>query len=152
MQMNGINELITIAKYWRQWNDPRLCVLVLHNNDLNQVTWEQRAMEGDPKFEGSQDVPDFDYAAFAEMVGLKGIHMETVDAVGPAWDEALAANRPVVVDARTDPNVPPIPPHIEFKQAKNLMFAVGKGDTDTKGIIRQGIKDKIEDLIPRSSS
>ncbi|MEA2506184.1 MAG: hypothetical protein QOH48_802 [Actinomycetota bacterium] len=152
MQMNGINELITIAKYWRQWNDPRLCVLVLHNNDLNQVTWEQRAMEGDPKFEGSQDVPDFDYAAFAEMVGLKGIHMETVDAVGPAWDEALAADRPVVVDARTDPNVPPIPPHIEFKQAKNLMFALGKGDTDAKGIIRQGIKDKIEDLIPRSSS
>jgi pyruvate dehydrogenase (quinone) len=152
MQMNGINELITIAKYWRQWNDPRLCVLVLHNNDLNQVTWEQRAMEGDPKFEGSQDVPDFDYAGFAEMVGLKGVRMETAEAVGPAWDEAIAADRPVVIDARTDPDVPPIPPHIEFKQVKNLMFALGKGDSDTKGIIRQGIKDKIEDLIPRSSS
>jgi pyruvate dehydrogenase (quinone) len=150
MQMNGINELITIKKYWQQWNDPRLCVLVLHNNDLNQVTWEQRAMEGDPKFDASQDVPDFDYAAFAELVGLKGIRMETPDAVGPGWDEALQADRPVVIDAHTDPNVPPIPPHIEFKQAKNLMFALAKGDTDTKGIIRQGIKDKIEDLLPRT--
>jgi pyruvate dehydrogenase (quinone) len=151
MQMNGINELITIKKYWRQWDDPRLCVLVLHNNDLNQVTWEQRAMEGDPKFEASQDLPDFDYAAFAEMVGLKGIRMETPDAVGTGWDEALRADRPVVIDAHTDPNVPPIPPHIEFKQAKNLMFSLAKGDTDTKGIIRQGIKDKIEDLLPRTS-
>ncbi|HEX3326345.1 MAG TPA: thiamine pyrophosphate-requiring protein [Actinomycetota bacterium] len=150
MQMNGINELITIKKYWRQWNDPRLCVLVLHNNDLNQVTWEQRAMEGDPKFEASQDLPDFDYAAFAELVGLKGIRMETADAVGPGWDEALRSDRPVVIDAHTDPNVPPIPPHIEFKQAKNLMFSLAKGDADTKGIIRQGIKDKIEDLLPRT--
>jgi pyruvate dehydrogenase (quinone) len=150
MQMNGINELITIKKYWRQWNDPRLCVLVLHNNDLNQVTWEQRAMEGDPKFEASQDLPDFDYAAFAELVGLKGIRMETADAVGPGWDEALRSDRPVVIDAHTDPNVPPIPPHIEFKQAKNLMFSLAKGDADTKGIIRQGIRDKIEDLLPRT--
>jgi pyruvate dehydrogenase (quinone) len=151
MQMNGINELITIKKYWQEWHDPRLCVLVLHNNDLNQVTWEQRAMEGDPKFDASQDVPAFDYAGYAELIGLRGIRMETPDAVGPAWDEALRADRPVVIDAHTDPNVPPIPPHIEFKQAKNLMFSLAKGDTDTKGIIRQGIKDKIEDLLPRSS-
>jgi pyruvate dehydrogenase (quinone) len=152
MQMNGINELITIKKYWKEWNDPRLCVMVLHNNDLNQVTWEQRAMEGDPKFDASQDVPDFDYAAYAELIGLKGIRMETADAVGPAWDEAMHADRPVVIDAHTDPDVPPIPPHIEFKQAKNLMFSLAKGDTDTKGIIRQGIKDKIEDLLPRTNS
>jgi pyruvate dehydrogenase (quinone) len=152
MQMNGINELITIKKYWQRWNDPRLCVMVLHNNDLNQVTWEQRAMEGDPKFDASQDVPDFDYARYAELIGLKGIRMETPDEVGPAWDEALRADRPVVIDAHTDPDVPPIPPHIEFKQAKNLMFALAKGDTDTKGIIRQGIKDKIEDLLPHSDS
>jgi pyruvate dehydrogenase (quinone) len=125
-------------------------VMVLHNNDLNQVTWEQRAMEGDPKFDASQDVPDFDYAAYAELIGLKGIRMETADAVGPAWDEALHAERPVVIDAHTDPDVPPIPPHIEFKQAKNLMFSLAKGDTDAKGIIRQGIKDKIEDLLPRT--
>jgi pyruvate dehydrogenase (quinone) len=151
MQMNGINELITIKKYWEQWNDPRLCVLVLHNNDLNQVTWEQRAMEGDPKFDASQDVPDFDYAGYAELIGLKGIRMETPDAVGPAWDEALRADRPVVIDAHTDPDVPPIPPHIEFNQAKNLMFSLARGDTDTKGIIRQGIKDKIEDLLPHSN-
>jgi pyruvate dehydrogenase (quinone) len=150
MQMNGINELITIKKYWQQWKDPRICILVLHNNDLNQVTWEQRAMEGDPKFEASQDVPDFDYAGYAELIGLKGIRMVSVDDVGPAWDEALGCDCPVVIDAHTDPDVPPIPPHIEFKQAKNLMFALAKGDTDTRGIIRQGIKDKIEDLLPRS--
>src|SRR6185369_1399740 len=101
MQMNGNGELLTIAKYWRRWSDPRLIVLVLHNNDLNQVTWEQRAMEGDPRYEASQEIPDFPYAAYAEMVGLKGIKVDDPDLVGQAWDEALASDRPVVLEAVT---------------------------------------------------
>src|SRR6185369_8380676 len=124
MQMNGINELITIAKYWREWGDPRLVVLVLNNRDLNQVTWEQRAMSGDPKFEGSQDLPDFPYARYAELVGLKGIRTDDPDAVGDCWDEALAADRPVVFEVVTDPNTPPLPPHISIEEARAFASSV----------------------------
>src|SRR5207237_6009336 len=135
--MNGMNELITIAKYRERWPDQRLIVLVLNNGDLNQVTWEQRAMEGDPKFEASQDVPDFPYARYAEMLGLKGIRVDSPDAVGPAWDEALAADRPVVYEAVTDPEVPPLPPHITLEQAKAMSSALLKGDANSRRHLRQ---------------
>jgi pyruvate dehydrogenase (quinone) len=148
MQMNGINELITIAKYRNQWADQRLCVLVLNNRDLNQVTWEQRAMEGDPKFEGSQDLPDFPYASYAELLGLKGIRVDSPEQVGPAWDEALASDRPVVYEAVTDPEVPPLPPHITLEQAKALGSALLAGDPDTSRIIRQSFKQKVEEFLP----
>jgi len=151
MQMNGLNELITIAKYWESWRDPRLVVLVLNNRDLNQVTWEQRAMAGDPKFEGSQNVPDFPYARYAEMLGLEGIRVDDPDQLAKSWDQALAARRPVVLEAYTDPDVPPIPPHIEFDQVKSLLFAVAKGDPNTAGMIKQGFKDKVEDFLPHSN-
>jgi pyruvate dehydrogenase (quinone) len=148
MQMNGNNGLITIAKYWREWTDPRLIVLVLHNNDLNQVTWEQRALAGDPKFPGSQDLPDFPYARYAESLGLKGILVETPDAIGPAWDEALAATRPVVIEAITDPDVPPLPPHISFEQAKAYASALVKGDPNERGIIRQTFREMVDAILP----
>ena len=148
MQMNGINELITIAKYRQEWADQRLVILVLNNRDLNQVTWEQRAMEGDPKFEGSQDLPDFPYARYAEMLGLKGIRVETPDAVGSAWDEALAADRPVVYEAVTDPEVPPLPPHITLEQAKALSSALLAGDPNAGRVIKQSFKQKIEEFLP----
>jgi pyruvate dehydrogenase (quinone) len=148
MQMNGINELITIAKYRHRWADQRLVVLVLNNRDLNQVTWEQRAMEGDPKFEGSQDLPDFPYASYAELLGLKGIRVDTPDKVGPAWEEALAADRPVVYEALTDPEVPPLPPHITIEQAKALSSALLAGDPDSSRIIRQSFKQKVEEFLP----
>ena len=148
MQMNGINELITIAKYRHQWADQRLVVLVLNNRDLNQVTWEQRAMEGDPKFEGSQDLPDFPYARYAELLGLKGIRVDTPDKVAPAWEEALAADRPVVYEALTDPEVPPLPPHITIEQAKALSSALLAGDPDSSRIIRQSFKQKVEEFLP----
>ncbi|MDQ3895437.1 MAG: thiamine pyrophosphate-requiring protein, partial [Actinomycetota bacterium] len=130
MQMNGINELITIRKYWERWSDPRLVVLVLHNGDLNQVTWEQRAMEGDPRYEASQEIPEFPYARYAELIGLKGVRVERPDHVAAAWEEALAADRPTVLEAITDPSVPPLPPHITLKQAKAMMLALAKDDPD----------------------
>jgi pyruvate dehydrogenase (quinone) len=148
MQMNGINELITIAKYRHQWADQRLIVLVLNNRDLNQVTWEQRAMEGDPKFEGSQDLPDFPCASYAEMLGLKGIRVDSPERVGLAWDEALASDRPVVYEAVTDPEVPPLPPHITIEQAKALTSALLKGDPASGEIIRQSFKQKVEEFLP----
>lgn len=128
MQMNGINGLITIARDWKRWRDPRLVVLVLANGDLNQVSWEQRVMAGDPKFPRSQDVPDMSYAAYAEMLGLVGLTMREKADVVPIWETALAAEAPVIVEARTDPEVPPLPPHITFAQASNYLGALLKGD------------------------
>jgi pyruvate dehydrogenase (quinone) len=148
MQMNGLAELITAAKYCRTWRDPRLIVAVLHNDDLNQVTWEMRAMGGAPKFEASQDLPDVDYAAFARSLGLQGINVDKPDEVGPAWDAALAADRPTVLDVRCDPDVPPIPPHATFEEVKSTVSAVLHGDPDRAGFIKQGIKQKVQQYLP----
>ncbi len=148
MQMNGNSELVTAAKYWKRWSNPTLVVMVLDNRDLNQVTWEQRALAGDPKYEASQDVPAFSYAAYAELIGLKGIRVETPEALGPAFGEAFRADRPVVLDVLTDPNVPPLPPHISFKQARAYMEALWKGDPDAPHIILRSAADYLEELLP----
>ncbi|HET8702021.1 MAG TPA: thiamine pyrophosphate-requiring protein [Nitrococcus sp.] len=152
MQMNGINELITIAKYWKRWSDPRLVIMVLNNRDLNQVTWEQRVMAGDPKYEASQDIPDFPYASYAELLGLRGIKVDEPDAVGGAWDRALRTDRPVVLEAVTDPNVPPMPPHIRAEQAKAYMSALLHGDPDAMGIIKATAKDFVKTFVPTVKS
>jgi pyruvate dehydrogenase (quinone) len=141
MQMNGNSELITAAKYWKRWSNSKLIVAVLNNRDLNQVTWEQRVMQGDPKLEASQDVPDFPYARYAELIGFTGIRVEKPEAIGPAWDQALASDRPVVLEAITDPNVPPLPPHITLEQAKGYISALLKGNPDALGIIRQSFRE-----------
>jgi pyruvate dehydrogenase (quinone) len=148
MQMNGLNELITIAKYWQRWSDPRLVVLVLNNRDLNQVTWEQRALEGDPKFEASQDIPDFPYARYAELIGLKGVRVESPDEIADAWDEVLAADRPAVLEAVTDPEVPPLPPHITFEQARHFVLSVARGDSGRRALIEQSLKAKLKEYLP----
>ncbi len=150
MQMNGINGLITIAKVWREWRDPRLTIMVLNNGDLNQVTWEQRAMEGDPKFEASQVVPDFPYAAYAELIGLHGIRVEHAEDIGAAWDHALASDTPTVLEVVTDPNVPPLPPHISSKQAKAYLSALLHRDPDSLGIVTSSIKEVWDGLFPPS--
>ena len=148
MQMNGLAELITIRHYWHEWGDPRLIIAVLHNNDLNQVTWEMRAMEGAPKFAESQELPDVDYAAFAASLGLQAISVDKPDQVGPAWDRALSADRPTLLDVRTDPNVPPIPPHATFEQAKDAAKAILKGDENRWGVIKEGLKTKVQEFLP----
>ncbi|HEX4226751.1 MAG TPA: thiamine pyrophosphate-requiring protein [Pseudonocardiaceae bacterium] len=148
MQMNGLAELITIARYWQQWSDPRLIVAVLHNNDLNQVTWEMRAMQGAPKFAESQTLPEVDYAAFARGLGLHALNVEKPDALGDAWAQALSADRPTVLDVRCDPNVPPIPPHATLEQVRSLVGAVLHGDEDTWGFIKQGVKQKAQEFLP----
>ena len=148
MQMNGLAELITIKHYWREWSDPRLVVAVLHNNDLNQVTWEMRAMEGAPKFAESQSLPNVDYADFAAGLGLQAITVEKPDQIGDAWERALSADRPTVLDVRTDPNVPPIPPHATFEQVKDSARAMLKGDEDRRGVIAEGVKTKVQEMLP----
>ncbi len=150
MQMLGINGLITISKYWKQWSNPRLVVMVLNNHDLNQVTWEQRVLTGNPEYVSSQDVPPFDYADYAEAIGLKGIRIIKPNEVGKGWDEAFRANRPVVLDIASDPDVATIPPHISFKQMVNMSKSLLKGDAHEIGIIRQTFKDVLKGLFPNS--
>ncbi len=151
MQMNGMNGLITISKYWREWSDPRLVVLVLNNQDLNQVTWEMRAMEGDPKFEASQDIPDFPYARYADLLGLKGIRVDRPEDIGGAWDQALHAECPVVLEAVTDPDVPPLPPHITLDQMKAFSSSILHGDVDRVGFVKQSVKEMVAGIIPGRS-
>ncbi|MDQ1627912.1 MAG: hypothetical protein QOI54_1656 [Actinomycetota bacterium] len=148
MQMNGINELITVASCWRDWTDPRLVVAVLHNNDLNQVTWELRAMGGSPQFLPSQQLPDFPYAGFARTLGLPGILVETPEQVAPAWDEALGADRPCVVEFLTDPAVPPIPPHATWDQLEKALQSIVRGDSDRIDVIKEGVKTKVQEFLP----
>ena len=147
MLMNGMNELVTIAQYWREWSDPRLIIMVLANHDLNQVTWEQRVMVGDPKFKPSQDVPAFKFAQYAEMLGLGGIKVDKPELIGPAWDEALAARRPVVIEAVTDPEVPTLPPHITLDQAKKFGMALIKDDARAS-MFRGSMMDALQGFLP----
>jgi pyruvate dehydrogenase (quinone) len=148
MQMNGLTELITMLRYYPTWQDPRCVVCVLHNNDLNQVTWELRAMGGAPKFEESQVIPDVSYAGFARAIGLDGISVDTPDGLGPAWDRALTADRPAVLDVRCDPNIPPIPPHATFEQIKSTTEAVLKGDPDAWDMLTKGMRTKATEFLP----
>ncbi|MES2184055.1 MAG: thiamine pyrophosphate-requiring protein [Pseudomonadota bacterium] len=140
MQMNGINALITLARLWPQWKDRRLVIMVLNNRDLNMVSWEQRVQEGDPKYSASQDLPDFPYAEFAQMIGLRGMRVDAPEAVGPAWDEALAAQQPVLLEMVTDPNVPSLPPEIKLEQAKAYLSALLHGDPDALQVVKATIR------------
>ncbi|HEY4276038.1 MAG TPA: thiamine pyrophosphate-requiring protein [Rhizomicrobium sp.] len=140
MQMLGMNGLITAAKYYKRWADPRLIIAVLNNRDLNMVSWELRALGGAPKLAATQDLPDIDYAAQAELLGLKGLTVAKPEDVGTAWDQALAADRPVVIDVKADPNVIALPPHASFEQTTNLFLALARGDSDRAAILSQLFK------------
>ena len=148
MQMNNMAELITVAKYWKRWSNPVWVCLVLNNQDLNQVTWEQRVEAGDIRFNASQDLPNVPYHRFAEMMGLKGIYVDDPERCGPAWDEALAADRPCVIEVKTDPNVPPLSPAITLQQARNFMTALLKGDPEESGVIVETAKQVLANLLP----
>jgi pyruvate dehydrogenase (quinone) len=149
MQMNNMAELITVAKYWRLWKDPRWIVCVFNNGDLNQVTWEQRVMEGDPKFNATQQIPDVPYHKFGELIGLKGIYCDNPEEVRTAWREALHADRPVVLEFRTDPEVPPLPSHITLEQAKSFMETVVKGDPKEGSMLAGVARQVLSGILPK---
>ncbi|SMD21576.1 thiamine pyrophosphate-requiring protein [Kibdelosporangium aridum] len=149
MQMNGLAELITIARYQDLWADRRCVICVFHNNDLNQVTWELRAMGGAPKFEESQTLPDVNYAAFAASLGLVALNVDKLEDLGPAWDQALAADRPSVIDVRCDAEIPPIPPHATADQIKSVTEAILKGDPQGAKMAYEGLKTKLAELLPK---
>lgn len=149
MQMLGINGLITISRYWKQWADPHLIVLVLKNYDLNQVTWEMRVMSGCRKFEESQFVPDFPFAGYAESLGLKGLTMDNPEEVADVWDTALQADRPVVVEAVTDPEIACLPPHITMEQAVNFMSSIAHGDPNRLEMIKRSFNETVQSYMPQ---
>ena len=144
MQMLGMNELITISKYWKEWADPRLVIIVLNNRDLNMVTWEQRMQAGEPKFEASQDIPDVPYGAFAELLGLKGIRVERTEEIKQALEALLQADRPAVLDVLVDPDVPIVPPHLDKSKLMNFSKAMLKGDPDSREVMRQTIREMMQ--------
>ncbi len=148
MQMNNMAELITIAKYWKNWANPTLVVCVFNNEDLNQVTWEQRVMQGDPKFEATQQIPDVPYHRFAELIGLKGIFCNDPDHVEEAWKKALAANCPVVIEFKTDPEVPPLPSHITFENARKFASTTFKGDPNEAGMLGGMMRQVLSGILP----
>jgi pyruvate dehydrogenase (quinone) len=149
MQMLGINTLIDVAHYAEQWSDQRLVIAVLNNHDLNQVTWEQRVMSGDAKLDASQTLPDFDYAGYARLLGLHGERVEDPGQIGAAWDRALAAGKPALVEFVTDPEVPPLPPHIRFEQVKEITHAIREGDAAAPRFMKQSLRGKLTEILTR---
>ncbi|GGD81068.1 thiamine pyrophosphate-requiring protein [Caballeronia grimmiae] len=148
MQMSNMAELITVSKYWKQWSDPRWICMVLNNEDLNQVTWEQRVMNGDPKFEASQQIPSVPYHRFAELIGLRGFYVDDAERMAAVWDEALASDRPVVIEVKTDPNVPPLPPHFTLQQARAFATTLFEGDPDQGNVIVDTAKQVLGAVLP----
>ena len=144
-----VRPLIDIARYHHEWSNQQLVVVVLHNDDLNQVTWEQRVIEGDPKLEASQALPDFRYADYARLLGLHAVRVDTPDAVGPAWDECLNAGMPSVLEVITDPEVPPLPPHIRFEQATGFAHALAGRDPNAREMVTQAVKGKLAEFVNR---
>jgi pyruvate dehydrogenase (quinone) len=148
MQMNNMAELITVAKYWKEWSNPCWICMVLNNADLNQVTWEQRVMEGDPKFEASQEIPSIPYHRFAELIGLRGIYVDDAERMGDAWDEALKSDRPVVIEVKADPEIPPLPPHITLAQAKAFASTLMTGDPEQGNMVRDTARQVLSAVLP----
>jgi len=151
MQMNNMAELITVAKYRERWPDQRLVTCVFNNEDLNEVTWEQRVMNGNPRYDASQDIPDVRYSAFAEQIGLKGLFIDDPDDLGAAWDQALAADRPVVLEVKTDPEIAPLPPHISLKEAKAFMFSMAK-DEDAGHVIADTARQVVNAVLGKEKA
>jgi len=147
MQMNGMNVMITVSKYWEQWSNPLFIMMVLNNRDLSQVTWEERVQLGEGKTESTQSIPDFPYAKYAELLGLKGIFCNDPDKVGAAWEEALASDRPVILEFFTDPNVPPLPPHITLKDASHFMTMM-PDEPELGSVLKNSAKELVSSVLP----
>jgi pyruvate dehydrogenase (quinone) len=143
MQMNGVNELITVARYRHRWSDPRFVVLVLSNDDLSYVSWETRGMLGEAPDPQSQSIPDVPYAQWAMLLGLDGVELREREHIGAVWDRALAADRPFVVDAKVDKDIPLVPPHVTIQQALNTARSQLAGDGDVLDIIANGVKETV---------
>jgi pyruvate dehydrogenase (quinone) len=149
-QMLGMNELITIKKYGeRLGSDAPFVILVLHNNDLSQVSWEMRTEDGNPVWRKAQDVESVDYAGWARLLGFDAIEVHSDDEVETAWDRAFATPGVTLIDAYTSRNVPPLPPHITKEFAKMTGLALLKGDPFELDVIRDSAKSLVTEGVER---
>ena len=146
-----MNGLLTVKRHWREWTNPTFIVLILHNDDLNQVSWEMREA-GDPRYDTSQLLEDMNYAGYADLLGLRGIRVDDPDQLDSAWDEAFAADCPVVLDVLTDKNVPPLPAHMTFEQAKGVAKALMHGDPDAAAVVENSARAVAARLFAKSRS
>jgi pyruvate dehydrogenase (quinone) len=135
-QMLGMNELITLKKYGKQWANKQFVILVMHNDDLAQVSWEMRTEDANPLWRAAQDVESIDYAGFAQLLGFRGVRVDSDDEVAAAMDAAFAHDGVTVIDAIVSRHVPPLPPHISADYAKNVGLALAKGDPFTAEVVK----------------
>ncbi len=147
-QMLGMNGLITVKRHWQEWENPTFIVLVMHNDDLNQVSWEMREV-GDPRWDTAQLVESMDYAGYARSLGFEGIRVDRPEDVDAAWDRAFAADRPVLIDAVVDRNVPPLPAHITLEQATGVARALVTGDPEARRVAVEGSRAMAAELFAR---
>jgi pyruvate dehydrogenase (quinone) len=147
MQMLGMNGLITVAARYKQWRDPRLVVMVLNNGDLNMVTWEQRVSAGNRRYEASQALPRFAYAEYGRLLGLNGIRVDHPEAIAGAWEQALRSDRPTLLEMVTDPNVPPLPPHVTSKQMLSYAKALMQRDPQAMNTVIATAKEWWDGIV-----
>jgi pyruvate dehydrogenase (quinone) len=148
-QMNGMNELLTVKRYWSSHlaGKAPLVFCVFNNQDLNQVTWEQRVLSGDPRNPATQQIPDFPYAKYAELLGFKGLRTENAEDLADLWREALATtDQPVVLEVVVDREFPPLPPHIKLEQARKMASAIAGGDEDRVGMMEKAFRGKLSEF------
>ena len=147
MQMNGVNELITVRRYWERWPDSQFIVLVLNNRDLSFVSWETRATLGAKPDPESSSLPDVPYAGWAQLLGLDGARIDRPDQVEDVLDRAFAADRPFVIDAVVDADVPLIPPHLTADEALKTAKAEFHGDPAFFGILTEGVRETVVSTV-----
>ena len=148
MQMNGMNELITLKRYAERWADPSIVFVVANNRDLNQVTWEMRIESGAPDYPASQHLPDVSMAAFARLLGFEGIRVERAEDLTQAFATAFAARGPIVIEVMTDPNISMLPAHVTREQAMSFGRAMTKHDPEAAAAVVQSVKGVIAGLLP----
>jgi pyruvate dehydrogenase (quinone) len=148
-QMLGMNELITIKKYQSRWKNRRFIIVVMHNDDLSQVSWEMRTEDGNPVWRTAQDVESVDYAGWAELLGFSGVRVKSDDEIEGALDTAFATDGVTLVDAYVTRNAPPLPPHITKEFAKLTGEAFLKGDPFAIDAIRDSAQALVAEGVER---
>ncbi len=150
MQMNNMAELITVSKYMHRWSNKTWICCVFNNEDLNQVTWEQRVMEGNPKFEASQTIPNVPYHKFAELIGLKGIYVDDPQRMGAAWDEALASSVPVVLEVKQRPRGAAAARRSSPPAGTELHVDAGQGRPQERHLLVDTARQVLSSVLPGS--
>jgi len=135
-----MGEIATMVKY----NMP-VKVMVIKNNVLGEIKWEQLVLEGNPQY--GVELQPIDFAAYARACGAAGYCLDDPAKAEAVLREAFAHAGPVVIEAVVDPNEPPMPGKVSTQQAKNFAKALARGEKDSFGIIKSVVMDKIREVV-----